>query len=178
MKKSLLFWQIIGFIFTGIIGTLLHFLYNWSNQNFLIALFSAINESIWEHMKLLFFSMFLFAIIESHFFDKSYKNFWCSKLMGILVGILLIPIFYYTYTGIFGVSIDWINITIFFLCSAITYLLETQLLKQHTICNISPQTALIILCFLAFIFVICTFMPPHIPLFKDPVTKSYGIHSA
>lgn len=177
MKKSLIFWQVTGFIFTGIIGILLHFLYDWSNQNFLIALFSAINESIWEHMKLLFFSMFLFAIIESHFFDKSYKNFWCSKLIGILVGILLIPIFYYTYTGMFGISIDWINIVIFFLCSAITYLLETQLLKGHIRCNSSAQTSLVVLCLLAFIFVLFTFIPPHIPLFQDPMTKSYGIRS-
>ncbi len=175
MKKSISLWQFIGFIFTGIAGTLFHFMYDWSNQNFLVALFSAINESIWEHMKLLFFPMFLFAIIESHFFNKQYENFWCSKLIGILLGILLIPILYYTYTGIFGVSIDWINITIFFSASATTYFLETRLLKQQNTICLSPQATLIILCLLALIFVIFTFVPPHIPLFQDPVTKLYGI---
>lgn len=174
MKKSVSLWQWIGFIFTGVFGTLLHFLYDWSNQNFLIALFSAINESIWEHMKLLFFPMFLFAIIQSHFFDEQYKNFWCVKLIGILVGILIIPILYYTYTGIFGVSIDWINILIFFLASAITYSIETRLLKQENFICSSPQTALIILCSIAFIFVIFTFVPPHIPLFQDPRTTPTG----
>ena len=175
MKKSLFRWQIAGFIFTSIVGTLLHFLYDWSNQAFLFALFSAINESIWEHMKLLFFPMFLFAWIESNFLEKEYENFWQIKLIGLLSGVLLIPIFYYSYTGIFGIFIDWINIAIFFITVAISYLIETHLFKYKTTNFLSLQIALILLCFLAFLFVIFTFVPPHIPLFQDPITKLYGI---
>ena len=85
MKRSLSFWQFAGFTFTGVAGTLLHFLYDWTNSRF-IALFSAVNESIWEHMKLLFFPMIVFAIFESFYFSKEYKSFWCSKLVGILLG--------------------------------------------------------------------------------------------
>ncbi len=175
MAKSLSRWQLIGFIFTSIAGTLLHFLYDWSNQFFLFAPFSAVNESIWEHMKLLFFPMFLFAWIESNFLEKEYKNFWQIKLIGILSGILLIPIFFYSYTGIFGIFIDWINIAIFFITAALSYLLEIHLFKYKTTSFLSPQIALILLCFIAFLFVIFTFIPPHIPLFQDPITKLYGI---
>ena len=175
MKKSLFHWQIIGFIFTSIVGILLHFLYDWSNQALFFALFSAINESIWEHMKLLFFPMFLFAWIESNFLEKNHNNFWQIKLMSILSGILLIPVFYYSYTGIFGVKIDWINIAIFFITATISYFIETHLFKYKTTSFLSPQIALILLYFVAFFFIIFTFIPPHIPLFQDLISNSYGI---
>lgn len=54
---------IIGIIFVSAIGSLSHFLYDWSGQNHLVGLFTPVNESIWEHMKLLFFPMLLYSII-------------------------------------------------------------------------------------------------------------------
>ncbi len=53
-QKILLKYQIFSIIFTFIFGTLLHFTYEWSNQNLVVSLFSAINESTWEHLKLLY----------------------------------------------------------------------------------------------------------------------------
>ncbi len=175
MKKSISLWQFFGFIFTGIAGVLLHFLYDWSNQNILFAPFSAVNESIWEHMKLLFFPMFVFALVQSRAFGKVYGNFWCIKLLGIVVGVTLIPVLFYSYTGILGLKLDWVNIAIFFIAAGITYLLEARLLKKNKLSCKSPKAALGALWLLAVIFVVLTFVPPHIPLFEDPVTKTYGV---
>jgi len=125
MKKSLSLWQFAGFIFTAIAGVLLHFLYDWSNQSALAAPFSAVSESIWEHMKLLYVPMFSFALVERQFIGDKYENYWCAKLVGILLGLTLIPVLYYSYTGIFGVQLACINITIFFIAAATTYLFET-----------------------------------------------------
>ena len=80
MKLKLLRWQLAGFAVTVLGGVLLHFLYNWMQQSILIAPFSSVNESTWEHMKLLFFPMFIFALFQSQFF-KEFKNFWCVKLV-------------------------------------------------------------------------------------------------
>lgn len=168
MKKILSRWQLAGFIFTGIAGILLHFAYNWSNQSIFVAPFAAINESIWEHMKLLFIPMFVFALIESRFLGQIYEHFWSVKLIGILTGILLVPILYYSYTGAFGVRLDWMNITIFFMAGAAAYLLETYLLKTKTLTSMYPLLALLILCLIAFVFVVFTFIPPSIPLFEAP----------
>ena len=173
MKKSLSFWQFLGFSFTGIVGTLLHFLYDWTESRF-VAPFSAVNESVWEHMKLLFFPMLIFALIESRYFAKEYQNFWCAKLVGILVGLVSIPTFYYTYTGILGVSADWFNIAIFFIAAAISYCTETRLMKKGSACFLSTTVVIIILCIIAALFVIFTFAPPAIPLFQDPITNRYG----
>jgi len=174
MKISISIWQIIGFLFTGIIGVLLHFLYDWSNNNIIIALFSPVNESIWEHLKLLFFPMLLFSLFENKYIGRENNNFWYIKLIGISAGTILIPTLYYTINGIFGVTPDWLNIIIFFLTIGITYLLETILLKEFTIKSKSSFNALLILCLIAIIFILFTFLPLHIPFFKDPITNTYG----
>ncbi|MBQ1950336.1 MAG: hypothetical protein II363_01880 [Clostridia bacterium] len=175
MKKSLSFWQFAGFVFTCLAGTLLHFFYDWSGQNLFVALFSGVNESVWEHMKLLFFPLFAFALFESRHFAKEYENFWCVKLIGILLGISLIAVLYYTYTGALGVSADWFNITIFFIAAAATYRIETKLMKSDYACRLSPAASFGFICLLAVLFFVFTFAPPYIPLFQDPVTKTYGI---
>ena len=175
MTKSLNRWQLVGFIFTGIAGTLLHFFYDWTNHSVIAAFFSAVNESIWEHMKLLFFPMFVFGLIENRVIGRNHDNFWCSKLVGAVVGLLLIPIFYYTYTGAFGLSADWFNIVIFFIAAGSAYYLETQILKQEINCYKSSLKALIFLCFIALLFIVLTFVQPKIPLFQDMSTGTYGI---
>ena len=175
MKKSLSFWQFAGFLFTAVAGVLLHFLYDWSNQSVFIAPFSAINESIWEHMKLLYFPMFAFALVERQFIGDEYANYWCAKLAGILLGLTLIPVLYYSYTGIFGVQVDWINIAIFFVATATTYLFETWLLKKEGWKCPSPLLALLVLCLIGYAFVIWTYTPPAIPLFQDPMSGKYGV---
>ena len=48
MNKKYNFYNVL-FIF--ILGTLLHFTYNWSNNNFIVGLFSSTNESIFSHTK-------------------------------------------------------------------------------------------------------------------------------
>ena len=174
MKKSLSFWQFAGFVFAGVFGTLLHFLYDLTGSNFL-ALFSGVNESTWEHMKLLFFSMFIFAIFQSRYFAEDYNNFWCAKLIGVLTGLIIIPTIYYTYKGILGISIDWFNILIFYIAAAVGFIVETRFMKSDkNFCKL-PIAAKIILCIIVVLFFVFTFVPPQIPLFEDPITKTYGI---
>lgn len=174
MKQNLSLWQFGGFALTSLGGTWLHFLYNWTNQSVLVAPFSAVNESTWEHMKLIYFPLFVFALIQSRFF-KECKNFWCIKLVGILTGLILIPVLFYTYNGAFGKTLDWINITIFFLSTAIVFLLETQLFKKNSLPCRLPKLAFTIICLIGVLFVVFTFFTPKIPLFQNPLTGTYSI---
>ena len=103
MKRNLSLWQLAGFAFTSIGGTLLHFLYDLTGQSVVAAPFSAVNESTWEHMKLLFFPMFVFALVQSRFFGER-PDFWCVKLAGSAAGLALIPVLFYTYNGAIGKS--------------------------------------------------------------------------
>ncbi len=174
MRKNITLWQLMGFAITSLGGTLLHFLYDWTNKSTVAALFSGVNESTWEHMKLLFFPMLIFAIIQSKFF-KEFTGYWCVKLRGTLLGLLLIPVIFYTYNGVIGTSPDWINIAIFFIAAAIAYVYEARLFKKSFQCKF-PKLSFLILCLIAILFFAFTFYPPQIPLFQDPITKLYGIN--
>ena len=174
MKKAIDFWQLVGFAVTSLGGTLLHFLYDWLGETVWIAPFSGVNESTWEHMKLLFWPMFIFAIVQSFFF-KDRTDFWCVKLRGIFLGQLLIPVIFYTYNGVIGKSPDWLNITIFFLSAAIAYIYETRLFKSEKLTCKSPKSAFAALCALGILFVLFTFKTPELGIFKDPINGSFGI---
>ena len=174
MKRSIGLWQLMGFAVTSLFGTILHFLYDWLSESKWAAPFSGVNESTWEHMKLLFWPMFIFSIIQSFFF-KGHEDFWCIKLRGILTGLILIPVMFYTYNGVIGKSPDWINIAIFFISAAIAYIYEIRgFLKQKAVCR-KPWLAFTTLCVISVLFIVFTFTPPEIGIFSDPITGAYGI---
>lgn len=175
MKHSFSLSSWIGFGVTSLLGTLLHFLFDLTGGSVLVAPFSAVNESTFEHMKLLFWPLFLFAVVQ-YFFFREEKGFWCIKLRGALLGLILIPTLFYTLNGVFGKTPDYINISIFFIATGAVFLYESHLFEKGTM----VRRALI--CFSLFLFVgillmIGTFSPLSIPLFRDPLTGSYGYQS-
>ena len=174
MKRSINLWQLVGYAFTSLGGTLLHYLYDWTGGSVLAAPFSGVNESTWEHMKLFFWPALIFAVTESCFF-RDRENFWCIKLRGILLGLVMVPVIFYTYNGVVGTSPDWLNIAIFFIAAAIAFVYETRSFnKDNTACR-APRLAVIILCIIGVLFVVFTFATPTLQIFKDPVTGVYGI---
>lgn len=172
MKRTVWLWELFGFATTSLSGTLLHFLYDWLGKPIWIAPFSGVNESTWEHMKLLFWPMLIFAIVQSFFF-KDYKGFWCIKFSGILLGLLLIPVIFYTYNGAISKSPDWVNIAIFFISAALAYIYELRLFSKD-IRRQSSRRAIFALVFLALLFVIFTFSAPTLGIFIDPIKGNYA----
>ena len=172
-KKSILKFQIFSTIFTMILGTLLHFTFEWSNYNSFIALFSAVNESTWEHLKLLFFPMLLTTIIGYLYIGKNIPNLICAKLIGILTAISFTIIFFYTYTGILGNNFAFIDISIFFVAVLLGEYVTYKFLLSDFSCN--KKISILILALLLIFFTVFTYIPPKIGLFKDPVKNSFGI---
>lgn len=169
-------WQLGGFLFVCAAGTALHFLYQWSGESVAAAPFAAVNESVWEHMKLLFWPMLLWAGAERAVLGGYSRGFWPAKALGILLGLALIPALYYTYTGALGVSVMWVDIAIFFVAAAAAFLAETRMLARDWRCRGGARaSALVLLLLLSAAFVLCTFVPPRFPLFQDPVTGFYGL---
>ena len=157
-------WQWIGFGVVTLGGTILHFLYDWTVGSIWVAPFSGINESVWEHMKLLFWPLFLFALVQRLFFREQ-ENFWRVKLYSILLGLLLIPVLFYTYNGAFGKSTDWLNIAIFYISAGAVFLFEHWAFQNI---RRSSRLAFAVLCLVGALFVAFTFAPPRLPLFQDP----------
>ena len=176
MKRELRRWELIGFAVTGLFGTLLHFVYEWTGGSRVAAAFSAVNESTWEHMKLLFIPFLVFTVVEFIVFSEAFRNFFAVKAASILLGLLAIPVFFYTLWGIFGKLPDWVNITIFFLADALLYFVSYRMLTDGRLRGGAMQLAgFVVLWLLLFAFVWCTYRPPHLPLFLDPVSGCYGL---
>lgn len=176
MRKRLVYWELGGFLFVGALGTLLHFAYEWSGGSALAAAFSAVNESTWEHMKLLFFPMFFFSVVQVCAMGKNYPNFLAARAVSMLTGLALIPVLFYTYTGILGFHMMWADIAVFFLADLGAFLTDYRLLRRGRMSSPWAQVAgLAVLWLLAFCFVWCTFRPVQLALWRDPVTGIYGL---
>lgn len=166
-NKSILKFQIFSIIFVSILGVILHFTYEWSNNNVIVGVFSAINESTWEHLKLLFYPMLLTAIIGYFYLGKKASNFLCAKTIGIIVAMCFTVIFFYTYTGILGTNIDFLNIATFFIAVILGEYISYRYMISNNPCN--KKISIITLITLLLCFIIFTFFPPQIGLFKNPI---------
>ena len=181
MSKKLLKYDIIGFVFVSIIGTLAHFVYEWTNECVIAAFFCPINESPWEHLKLIFFPYLIWTVIQA-FIMKGTKNILPAKFIGVFVPIEITAVndgsaYRRSVAGhIIGRNIDPLNIFSFFIGVFIAFLLDYIIIKSEKMQETSKNiTAVILFIIMGAIFILFTFAPPLIPLFKDPITSSYGI---
>jgi len=103
-------------------------------------------------------------------------NFLAARALSTLAGLLLIPILFYTYTGVWGKSVAWANIAIFYLAALALFALDFYLLRSGRFSSPWQQMlGLVVLWALAFCFAWCTFRPPRLALWQDPVTAQFGI---
>lgn len=172
MKK----WHLAGVIFTIIAGTLDHFIYQWSGKSVILAPFSAVNESTWEHLKLLAVPMLLFSLIEYFAYGKTSSNFLAVRTCCVLAGMASIIVMFYGCLALTGQHWLWADISIFILAVILAHTLSFVLLKHGALTGMGWElTARILLALLVVSFVFFTGQPPHVFLFQDPVTGHYGM---
>lgn len=168
--------QIIVAISSIILGTLLHFLYEWTGENIIVASFSAVNESVWEHLKLVFFPMVLLAIVEYFFVNKFAHNYIEAKTIGVFSAICFIVIAFFTYTGIIGTNFLILDILLFIISIILGEYISYKLMKRGDESDkITKLLAITIIGFLIICFVACTYITPRVNLFRNPITGTYGI---
>lgn len=161
---------ILGILFSVGLGVLLHFVYEWSGENKIVGYFSAVNESTWEHLKLLFFPVLLFTVGQWFFTEKKNSGFLISRSVSLMAGLFFIICAFYTVSGIVGISdMPVVNISIFVIAVIITFLLTEVILKKFYIApKYSNLIAAIILAIFIVLFIVWTYDPPSIGLFKEP----------
>lgn len=169
MKK----FSILSAIFIIVLGTILHFTYDWSGNNLIVGAFSAINESTWEHLKLLFFPTLITVIVGYFYFGKSVPNFLCGKVLEVITSMVFTVVVYYTYTGVLGSDIAFVNILIFILAAIVGEVVNYVIITSGFSCN--KKVAMGVLVMLGVMFVCFTYNAPEIGIFKDPITGGYGI---
>lgn len=162
-------------------GSLLHFVYGWFGGE-VWASVGAVNESTWEHLKLLFWPLFIMTIPAYYLYGKDFRIFLPARAVAILTGMAFIVSAFYTYSGILGYNFLAADIATFVVGVVMGYIVNYRLIKrgERTMFH-ERDMSFISACALAFVlalaavFVIFTYYPPHIAVFQDPVTGYYGI---
>lgn len=167
----------IGIIFCMTTGVLLHFLFEWTGRNPVIGAFSPVNESVWEHLKLLFFPCLVFFLWEYKKTKHSAPGLINIRIRGLLWGLLLIVSGFYTYTGILGQDFVIADILLFAAAVLTVYLFSYHKYRQHPSLSSVSIPLLVVLLVLLASFILFTYLPLHIALFMDPQSFTFGIAS-
>ena len=174
-KKSILRWELGGIAFIVVLGSVLHFAFEWSGYAVPVAPIAAVNESVWEHLKLGFWPALVYAALEYSRFGKSANNFPLAKTLGICLIPITIVALYYAYTAILGHGLLQVDIAIFVVAVIVGQLVSYRLLIASPLPERLNRFAPIALAVPGILFVLFTFYPPHFPLFRDSITGGYGI---
>lgn len=174
-ESRVLFYELAGMFFIIVFGSMLHFAFEWSGGQSIVGVFSAVNESVWEHLKLGFWPAIAFALIELKYLKKSTRNFLFAKTVGTYLIPIVIIVIFYSYTAVLGESILVIDILSFMIAIIIGQLVSYKLLTSKTVPYNLDRVSLIALFLLGLAFVVFTFYPPSLGMFQDPITGEYGI---
>ncbi len=167
MNRSLRKSEIIGCLFVWIVGTLFHFVYDWTNQNQFIGLFTPINESVWEHLKLLFFPYVFYMISQYFHIGKQYSSYFTAKLLGILCGMIFVVVVFYLSLAIVGKPITWIDVTLFFVGGLISYIVSYQYMIRKETSDVVEVLSFITILIIMLLFWGFTFNPPDFSIFQE-----------
>lgn len=168
-------WELGGFFWIVIVGTLLHFTYEWSGKSPIVGAFSPVNESVWEHLKLGYFALLFFMFIE-YFPLRNYTNsFFLGKLIGIILMSVFIVVFYYAYHAIIGKGSLFLDILSFIIGAALCQFVSFLILKKD-VSGFTNLLSLFLFVSLGLFLIYTTFYPFQYPIFMDSRTGKYGIH--
>jgi hypothetical protein len=175
MKRSALKWELIGIAVIFLLGSALHFAFELLGEWSPVGVIAAVNESVFEHLKLTFWPTMLYAAITCKLLKNSTNNFIIAKTAAVYTMPLAIIVLYYAYTTLMGIENVFIDIFIFFVAVACGQLAGYRILTLTPLPVWLKWLSLVFLVILALIYGLFTYYPPHVPFFMDSVTSTYGI---
>ena len=175
MNRGLTRWELLGICFVSLAGFALHYSFAWSGNWRPIALVAPVNESVWEHFKLVFWPALLWALLEYAALELDARIFWSAKGYALLVSPILIVIVFYSYTAVLGRNILALDIATFLVAVVATQVASARLakanLRQRWVCSIG--IGLLLCQFVA--YSAFTFYPPPLGVFEDGRNGIRGI---
>ena len=174
-RRKMLIWEMYGILFIFLAGSLLHFTFELSGGWKPLAIISAVNESVWEHLKIGFWPAFIWAFIEYFVFGRKVRNFFFSKGISFFTIPVVIVALFYGYTWIFKLESLIIDILIFLVVIVVAQIISYRIMiiENGKLSGNIIGTVLIITGIV--VFSLLSYFPPKCPLFRDNVTGGYGI---
>ena len=174
MKKAALKWELAGIVFILLFGAVLHFAFAWSNDWPPVAVIAAVNESVWEHLKLGFWPALLYSLVEYRWLRRVTSNFIVARTAALFLIPATIVTLFYAYTA-FIEHMLVADILIFVVAVVVGQLASYRLLTGPPLPRAVRWSAVGVLLCLVSAFALLTFFAPDCPLFRDPLSGAYGI---
>lgn len=167
--SKLKLYTIIGAVFTIVAGVIGHFVYEWTGENFVAGLFFPVNESTWEHMKLVFFPMLLYSLFAERILKGESECISKAYMLGVIAGTFAMPVIFYTYSGILGYNLAWLNILTFVVSVIIGFVVVYVTAKN---CKSDKGSLLLkgIVFALIIAFMVFSYYPPNIGIFTEKLS--------
>ena len=175
-RRQVLIWELAGILLIVLAGAALHFLFAWTNYWQPVAIIAAVNESTWEHFKIGFWPMLIWAVVEYPFLRRITRNYWVAKCAALLVLPLVIAVLFYTYTAITGHHYLIADVLIFVIAVIAGQIVSYKLLTAEEIGRRWPKgLAVALIAILVMLYSLLSYYPPGSFLFQHPETGEYGI---
>ena len=160
-------YTLIGILVLFVVGSLFHFLYSLTGECFIIGLFVPINESIFEHTKMVVLPIFIWWFIFYLFRKKDlFVNAWfTSALIVMISAIIVIPMLFYFYSQAFGIESLVIDILILLVSLAIGQILGLHYYRHGK--GIEYHFAIFLMIVIIILFAFFTINPPAFPIFNS-----------
>jgi hypothetical protein len=175
VKRSPLKWELIGIAVISLLGSALHFAFEWSGETASVGVFAAVNESVFEHLKLTFWPTVLYAAGTYALLQDSVNNFIIAKTAAVYAMPVTIIVLFYAYTAATGTEILLVDIAIFIVAVAVGQVASYRILVMKKLPAWLTWASFALTIALAAIYGLFTFYPPRVPFFADPNTGAYGI---
>ena len=167
--------EIVGIPIIYLIAVFLHFVYDFTNGSVLSILFGAVNESVWEHIKIFAAGYVIWSMIELLWLKPSFKKFVVSKTISLYFLCSAIIVFFYTYNLFTPKPVLWLDISSSFVFVILSQYFSYKLYNcDKNIGGYFPVAVTALMMFFIMFFSFTVF-PPKADLFKDPLTGGYGL---
>jgi len=170
-------WAVGGFVWTVVVGSGLHFTYALSGDAWPVGLVSAVNESTWEHLKLLFVPTVTWVAFSGRGGQGRATEVRVAHIIALLAGLLLIVVGFYSYRSFLADQLV-LDILLFVFAAACAHFAPLLIAPRLCPGPVLLRVAWLVLIAMAVAFAVATVVPPHLPVFQDPRTGQYGFGAA
>ena len=172
MAKSLIAREALGAVFIILVGSALHFTYALSGEQAWVAVFSATNESVWEHLKLAFWPGLVWALASAAPDRAASQAFWLGRTVQLVIAPATIAVGYYAYVAALGEHRLALDLALFVGAIALGQAAFVAIRLGPRPPRAATAAALALLAGLTLAFSTLTFFPPDLPLFDDPTHRA------
>lgn len=176
VEDGLIWLNLIAILPLSIVGSLLHFAYDWSRHNRVVAVFAAVNESYWEHIKIAFWPVLLWFAGLFALGGWGIPGFVPAATIALYAVPVTMVAIVFGYKSLTHKNVLWIDILSFFVTVAVALMVFALLATELAASGWTIALSILFLAVLGIAFTRYTLAPPAEPdLFTDPLNSRYGL---